>query len=73
MDNVQYPDHYTFGTVECIAAIEASMSREAFLGFLKGNIMKYIWRYERKGSLESLEKAEWYLRRMIKLKAEGVK
>ena len=58
------PKHYKDGDVECIDAIEASMSAEAFKGYLKGNNMKYIWRYEDKQStnpLEDLRKAQWYL------------
>jgi hypothetical protein len=61
------PSHYTSGAIECIEAIEASMSPEAYKGFLKGNIQKYVWRYEQKGGAESLKKAEWYLLRLIAL------
>ena len=41
------------------------MSHEAFKGYLKGNIMKYIWRYERKNGQEDLLKAQWYLNKLI--------
>jgi len=64
-DPVNTPAHYTFGAVECIDAIESSMSAEAFKGFLKGNIQKYVWRYETKGGVQSLQKAQWYLNRLI--------
>jgi len=64
-DPVNSPQHYASGAVECIDAIEASMSVEAFKGFLKGNIQKYVWRYEAKGGVESLQKAQWYLTRLI--------
>ena len=40
------PSHYKRGDVECIDAIKASMSAEAFKGYLKGNNIKYMWRYE---------------------------
>jgi hypothetical protein len=63
-DFVNHPPHYQ-GSIECIEAIEASMSPEAFKGALKANVMKYIWRYETKGGLESLQKAQWYLTRLI--------
>jgi len=59
------PAHYTSGSIECIDAIEASMEPRAFKGFLKGNIQKYVWRYETKGGVESLQKAQWYLNRLI--------
>jgi hypothetical protein len=64
-DVVNHPSHYTQGDIECIEAIEASMSKDAFKGYLKGNIMKYLWRYEQKGGLESLQKAEWYLKELL--------
>lgn len=65
-DAVNHPNHYTNGDIECIDAIEASMTKEAFCGYLKGNIQKYVWRYEKKGGIESIKKAEWYNSRLIK-------
>ena len=62
---VHNPSHYAFGGIECIEAIEASMSAEAFKGFAKGNIIKYVWRYENKNGLEDLKKAKWYLKTLI--------
>ncbi len=64
VDMVNSPPHYNAGGVECIDAIEASMSKEAFRGYLKGNMLKYIWRYENKGGKEDLDKANWYLTRL---------
>jgi hypothetical protein len=65
-DLVNSPSHYASGSVECIDAIEASLTVEAFRGYLKGNIQKYLWRYEEKGNaLQDLQKAEWYLKRLI--------
>ena len=46
MDNVNHPPHYNTGDIECIQAIQASMTTRQFQGYLKGNIIKYIWRYE---------------------------
>jgi hypothetical protein len=59
------PSHYTQGSVECIEAIEASMTPEAFKGFLKGNCIKYLFRYEKKNGLEDLEKCNWYLNHLL--------
>jgi len=64
-DPVNHPSHYTQNGIECIEAIEASMSPEAFRGFAKGNVMKYVWRYEQKNGLEDLRKAKWYLKLLI--------
>ena len=65
VDLVNHPPHYTQGGIECLDAIKASMSREQFLGYLKGNEMKYVWRYEHKGGIEDLKKANFYLTRLI--------
>ena len=64
IDMVNSPPHYNAGGIECIDAIEASMSKEAFRGYLKGNMLKYIWRYENKGGKEDLDKANWYLTKL---------
>jgi hypothetical protein len=65
-DIVNNPSHYTQGSIECIDAIQASMSAEAFEGYCKGNAMKYIWRYKHKGkALEDLQKAQWYLDKLV--------
>ena len=70
-DLVNNPDHYNTGNIECIDAIEESMSSVAFKGYLKGNCMKYLWRYEHKGKqVEDLEKAGWYLNKLTDMVAE---
>lgn len=72
-DNVNHPSHYTQGGIECIDAIRASMTAEEFAGFLKGNAMKYLWRYRHKGkAAEDLKKARWYIDRLIE-SVEGEK
>lgn len=64
-DMVNQPAHYTSGGIECLDAIRASMTEEAFKGFLKGNVLKYMWRYEKKfNTTEDLKKAQWYLSRL---------
>lgn len=65
-DPVNSPAHYTSGAIECIEAIEASMELDAFMGFLKGNCIKYLYRYENKNGVEDLKKCRWYLERLIK-------
>ena len=64
-DNVDRPMHYAAGTIECIDAIEAQLSAEEFRGYLKGNIIKYLWREKHKGGTESLKKAKWYLNKLL--------
>ena len=64
-DNVDRPMHYAAGSIECIDAIEAQLSAEEFRGYLKGNIIKYLWREKNKGGIESLKKAKWYLNKLL--------
>ena len=70
-DNVNRPSHYTFGGLELFDVWEATMSNEALQGLYKGNVMKYLWRYEHKNGLEDLKKAEVYLRRLISVVEKG--
>lgn len=66
-DVVNKPHHYNTGSIECIDAIKEAMEPEQFQGYLKGNCIKYLWRYEYKGKpVEDLRKARWYLERLIK-------
>ena len=67
-DTVMHPSHYTQGGIECIKAIEASMTPDEFQGYCKGNVMKYIWRFREKNGLEDLKKAQVYLGWMIESK-----
>jgi len=70
-DMVGAPKHYNTGNIECIDAIEESMSSVAFKGYLKGNCMKYLWRYDYKGkSVEDLQKAGWYLNKLTEMVTE---
>lgn len=65
-DPINHPSHYTQGEIECIDAIKASMSKEAYYGYLKGNVEKYLWRYkDKENPLQDLSKAAWYLAKLI--------
>ena len=65
-DAVNHPSHYTGSGIECIEAIKASMTPDALAGYLKGNVQKYLWRYEKKvNPVEDLKKARWYLDYLI--------
>jgi hypothetical protein len=66
---VEEPPHYNMGSIQCIDAIEESMGSTAFEGYLKGNVLKYLWRYTyKKKALEDLKKAKWYLDKLIEQK-----
>ena len=66
IDNVNSPSHYTQGKVECIDAIEsATVGKSGFEAYCVGNVIKYLWRYEQKGGKESVEKAQYYLNKLL--------
>ena len=61
-DQINHPQHYNMTAFEAIDIIKASMTSEEFRGYLKGNILKYLIRYNHKGNPETdLGKANWYL------------
>ena len=65
-DMINSPPHYKNGKIECIDAMEAMLSPEEFVGYLRGNVFKYLWRYQHKGKAhEDLQKAQWYLARLV--------
>ena len=66
-DNVNRPSHYRKGKVECIDAIK-SATGDGYQFYLQGNVIKYMWRFNNKNGLEDLQKAQWYLSELIKLK-----
>lgn len=58
---VDHPSHYNTGKVETIKILKDFLTDEEYKGFLKGNIIKYLHRYEHKNGIEDLDKASWYL------------
>lgn len=64
-DQVNQPEHYRQGAIECIDAIESALTPEEFRGYCKGNLIKYAWRERHKGGAESLMKGQWYLARLL--------
>ena len=66
-DMVNSPPHYNKFGVECIEAIQ-SATGEGYEYYLQGNIIKYLWRYRYKNGVQDLEKAQWYLSRLIEIK-----
>ena len=64
-DKVNNPSHYSDSTIECIDAMEAMLSPQEFIGYLRGNMFKYQWRYQKKNGIEDLQKSAWYLKKLI--------
>ncbi len=65
---VEHPPHYTAGGIECIDAIMAAVTglspQEAVC---VANVIKYTWRFKHKNGKQDLQKAEWYIKRLIEL------
>ena len=74
-DIVNHPSHYANASVECIDAIEASMTGEQMAGYLRGNVQKYVFRAYSKHPtpLIDLKKAQWYLNRLIETEEQRFK
>ncbi len=65
-DNVNNPTHYTQGGIECIDALKAAtVGKTGIEAICVANVIKYLWRYEKKNGLEDVKKAQWYINRLI--------
>jgi len=64
IDMVNSPAHYNKAGIETIDIIQ-SVTGDGFESYLQGNILKYMCRYKYKNGTEDLEKAKWYLNRLI--------
>ena len=69
MEQVNHPDHYKGGWIECIDAVEAAVNDlPGDEAFCIGSAIKSLWRYRKKGKpIEDLQKAKWYINRAIDL------
>lgn len=66
-DMINHPPHYTQGKYEVIDIMQDKLSHKEFKGYLKGNILKYIFRYELKNGVEDLKKAQFYLNKLLEV------
>ena len=71
VDNVNSPSHYGQGNIEAIEYIEDFLTKEEYIGYLRGNIAKYLHRWRYKNGVEDLEKARVYLGWLIKEMRDG--
>lgn len=63
-EKVVHPKHYTKG-IECW---DYTTSHD--MGFLDGNVVKYVTRYKYKDGLQDLKKAKQYLEKLIQVETE---
>ena len=64
-NNPVSPQHYQQGNIQVLDFIN-----DQKFTYLEGNIVKYICRYKTKNGLEDLEKADYYLSRLIELQMD---
>lgn len=68
VDMVNRPPHYLQGGIEAIDVIASRLTKEEFIGYLKGCKLKYDLRYPFKGNPEQdLEKSEWYKNKLLEV------
>lgn len=67
VDMVNNPSHYGRGSIECIDYIKDFLTEDEYIGYLRGNIAKYMHRFRYKNGKEDLLKAEWYLKQLIEV------
>lgn len=74
-EKVNHPSHYNFGKYEVIDIIKDSMDNREFMGFCRGNAIKYLLRAGKKTEsnytphakrIEDLNKCIWYIQKEIK-------
>jgi hypothetical protein len=66
-DIINKPNHYHQGGIDVIGFSELQFSKGELKGFFRINILKYTTRYDRKGGIEDLEKALFYMNKLIEL------
>ena len=54
------PKHYTDMAISPIEYIDKNN-----IGYLEGNVIKYVSRYQNKNGIEDLKKARWYINFLI--------
>ena len=61
-DLVNNPNHYKlFPDMEAIDVIKATLTKEEFVGYLKGQVLKYRLRAGNKDKMkQDIAKANWY-------------
>ena len=69
-DEINHPDRYAGGKFECIDIMLDVFGKEAVKHFCLLNAFKYIWRQEKKGGVEDIKKAMFYMDYYIKLTEE---
>lgn len=72
-ETIEHPDHYNKGKkMETWDWIEKGLTNEQFKGYLLGNVLKYLHRYDKKGGASDLDKAMEYIKKLKEFEYEEV-
>ena len=69
--DVAAQDHYAKRPIEPIRYMKETYTEEEFIGFLRGNVDKYLARWKDKGGVNDLNKSRVYLNWLIEFIATG--
>lgn len=69
-DEVNKAEHYNQGKYEVIDVLKDWLTKEEFIGFCRGNTLKYVARYQKKGGVKDLQKAEYYNNKLMEALGE---
>ncbi len=71
VDAVNHPSHYNAGKIECIEALESATAGLCGIeAICTANAIKYLWRWKLKNGVQDLEKAKWYIDKLIEKQKE---
>lgn len=65
------PGYYQQNGQDLIEHLSELFTPDMFVGFMTGNIFKYLTRWQQKNGVEDLKKARVYLNRLIEFEAEN--
>lgn len=57
--------HYKDLPIQPFDIMKANFKKEEYEGYLRGNVLKYLLRYQTKNGVEDLKKASHYLDELI--------
>lgn len=66
------PDYYHQNGIDVIRYIELSQGKQAAKEFCRGNVIKYVTRYDKKNGIEDLQKAQTYINRLIEMEQHEI-
>lgn len=61
------PSYYHTGNIDVIKFAEENFIPAELKGFYRINVLKYVTRFDKKNRLEDLQKADFYLQKLIEL------